>query len=231
MASQSNQAARAAGPGRLAIHLGNCDIQLLIIDTQLALALSGSDPYGQHVAGRAVKNAVCSGSKQQCKTMTTMTTDNNEIGADLVGEGINLRFGSAKYQVLVFGVNTEGGCKFGQVGFGGLLDLLLNGRQVHWNVAAIGQAQWLNYMHTAELSLVRLLQCTSPFCDRSGFFGQIYGYQDVRVCIRLLLSIANAEFTQFAVIYNIGIVRAFGKVAQYRRGQAEAVRIDIRKRR
>ena len=55
-----------------------------------------------------------------------MTANDNQVRSDFIGEGMDFCFRSAKDQVAIRLLYTEGLSKFSEVGLGGILDLFLD---------------------------------------------------------------------------------------------------------
>ena len=71
--------------------------------------------------------------------MPTMTANNDQVSANFVGQGMDFCLRSAEDEMPVSFCDSQGFSKFSKVRFGGILYLFLDGREVHWNVATVGQ--------------------------------------------------------------------------------------------
>jgi len=112
---------------------------------------SGLNTYGEYIARRAVQYATGGRAQQEREAVAAMAANHNKVGANLGRQVVNFGFGTAEDQMLVFGCDIQGFRKLREMTFGRLLDLVLDGGQIHRDVSAIGKTQGFDDMQAANL--------------------------------------------------------------------------------
>ena len=72
----------------------------------------------------------------------------------------------------------QGCSELGEMGFGLIMNLFLDRRQIHGDVAAISQAERLDHVHYMQFCLIGVRKSNGSFGDSGGFFGQVYRQHD-----------------------------------------------------
>ena len=73
--------------------------------------------------------------------MPAMATDHNQVRFYLIGKGMNFSFRASEDEMLVFWSDAKSLSKFFKMCLGGVLYLLLDRGQIHWNITTVGEAQ------------------------------------------------------------------------------------------
>ena len=103
--------------------------------------------------------------------MAAMTTHNDEISTDLTGHIVDFNLRSAEHQVLIFRGNAPSLGKLSQVDLRGLLNLFLDGGQIHRYITTVGKAEGFDDVNATEVCIERLRQGAGPLGHGSRFFG------------------------------------------------------------
>jgi len=82
-----------------------------------------------------------------------MAANDNKICANFIRQCVDLGFGSAEYQVSVVLSNIQGRGEISEMSFGCVLNLLLNCREIHRDIATVSQRQRFNNMNAAEFCI------------------------------------------------------------------------------
>ena len=97
----------------------------------------------QHTVGR--------GTQQQRQTMSTMTSNYDEIRFQFVRQAVDFAVRAAKNEVATFGGQAVLLGEIAQVALGLFVYLVLYRGDIHWYISAIGKAQGFNDVHRVQL--------------------------------------------------------------------------------
>ena len=128
-----------------------------------------------------MQDAVRRRAQNQRNTVSAVAAYHDQVRVNLLCNCIDFGFRTSENQMLVFLGDAKRVCKFAEVGFCSLLDLLLDRRQVHRNVASVSKAERLNGVHTAELRSVCLRHRAGPLRYVPRLIGKIQSNQDVGI--------------------------------------------------
>jgi hypothetical protein len=103
-----------------------------------------------------VQNAVGGGAQEKRETMSTMASNDDEIGILALRYALNLALWSTEDEILPLGRNCQRRGELGQMRLRLVMDLILHTRKIHGDVAAVGKTQRFYYMHDAEIGIERI---------------------------------------------------------------------------
>ena len=142
------------------------------------LFLFDTDAHCQHVLAGPVQDPVGGGTEQQGEPVSTVTADDDDVGVLLVSDAMNLGLGTPEDEELAFRRDADGGAELGKVRFRLIVYLFLDRRQIHGNIAAIGEAQWFDDMYDQQLGVETPGDGDRAVGDPRGFLGEVYCQQD-----------------------------------------------------
>lgn len=116
------------------------------------LALDVPYAHREDVAAGAMEYAVRRGAQEEREPVTAMGSDNDEIRGLLFPNAVDFGFRSPKDKVLLIFRNGQRRAEFLQLALGLLMNLVLHAREIHGNIAAVGEAERFNHVEHAKPS-------------------------------------------------------------------------------
>ncbi len=110
-----------------------------------------------------------------------MAADYDDVSAHGGGRALYLAVRAAEDEVLAGLRDAQRGRELRQVRFGLLVNLVLHGRQIHGDVAAVSQAQRLDDVHHVQLGVECLRQQPGPVGHRVRLFREVHGEDDTTI--------------------------------------------------
>lgn len=117
-------------------------------------------------------------SEQQRDAMTSVGANHDHVHPPFFGCLVNFDFWRSEDQMSITFFDLELAGKIGQVRRRLIVDLILNRREVHRNLAAITEAKWFDDMDDMQFGCKRIGHRTSSSRNMPSVFGQIGSQQN-----------------------------------------------------
>lgn len=128
-----------------------------------------------------MQNAVRGRAEQQCETVPPMASDNDGVDLGARRDSMYFRFRPSEYQVPVRFQHAGGVAEFIETRLRLFLDLLLHGRQVHGNVAAVDETERFDHVNDVQFRGEQTRQPDRPLAHDARLLGEVDGKQNTLV--------------------------------------------------
>ena len=118
--------------------------------------------------------------------MAAVRPDHDQVGFQLLRHPVDLGLGPAENQMLMIFGNLQCAGELGKVRFGLLMNLFLDRREVHGNVAAVGETERFDHVNDVQIRVEGLRKSDCALGHPIRFFGKIDCQHDTFVCTHVV---------------------------------------------
>ena len=151
-----------------------------------------SDAHREDIARCAVQHAVGGRAQQQGQAMPAMTAHYDQVHGLRLGDAMNLALRTSEHQVATILGHLEALGEIRQVRTGLFVDLVLDRGQIHGNVSAVGEIQWLDDVDDVQLGVGCHGQRPGSPRHPVALLGQVDGEKDSTVIAHFHLPVLPA---------------------------------------
>ena len=114
-------------------------------------------------------------SEQQRKAVPAVCSHDYHVNFFRFGDPVNFDLRGSENELLAVLGNAEVLGERGQVGSCLVVDLILHRGEVHWNLAAVGEAEGFDHVDDVQFRAKRIGEPARPTCNMSCIFGKVGG--------------------------------------------------------